>query len=280
MTRMSTRLLVILAAAALAAPAFPKDEARAIDSAWASAPVKIDGLAQDWQGAPFLTDKGSKAEYALRNDGRNLYIVFLFRTPEAASTIEATGLKIFFGGEGRKSKDRGVHFLKKSVSADGLIGHLEKQGEVLSEARKAEVRRKKEYTLLEADVINDKKVPAPSDPAVTTDPLAFGARSQTGEIVYELRIPLSRTNQPGGLGADPGQTLKLGFDWGGLTSEMKRAIMGPGGGGAGRAPGLDGNLASERNDQARGGGANLTHDPKTREHVFWIDVKLAAASAK
>ncbi|HOW86751.1 MAG TPA: hypothetical protein P5119_10705 [Candidatus Aminicenantes bacterium] len=285
MTRKSSCLLAILAILATAASAVPalpkdKDEAGAIDSAWASAPLKIDGLGQDWQGVPFLSDKGSKAEYALRNDGRNLYVIFLFKTPEAASTIEATGLKVFFCVEGRKSKDRGVHFLKKRLTADALIGQLEKQGEALTDARKAEIRQKKEYEMFEAEVINKKKAPASIDPAVATDPPAFGARSRTGETIYEFRVPLSRTNQPGGLGAEPGQTLKLGFDWGGLTSEMKRAIMGLGGGRPAAAPSLSGSVSAERDDQAREFGAVLSHDPAMRQHAFWIDVRLAAAPAK
>lgn len=280
MERMISRMMVVLAvAAALTVPSFPKDVVKAVDSAWVAGPVKVDGLEQDWEGVAFLTDPGSKAQYALRNDGRNLYIAFVFKTPEAASTVDATGLRVFFGPAGKKSKDRGVHFLKKTFTADGLIENLEKQGEPLTEARKAEIRQKKDYIVFEAEVINPKKVPAPADPAVASDPPAFGTRARAGQIVYEFRVPLSRTNQPGGVGAEPGQTLKIGFDWGGLTSEMKRAMMSAGGGGSGAAPSLDASLANERNDQARGGGAYLTHSPRTRQHAFWIDVKLAAGPA-
>jgi hypothetical protein len=281
MIRKHSRSVLILAAlAALAVAAFPKDKGKTVDSVWAAAPVKVDGLDQDWQGAAFLTDPDSKAQYALRNDGRNLYVLFLFKSPQAASTIDATGLKVFFGPAGGKGKDHGVHFLKKTLTAEDLIAHLEKQGETLTEERKAEIRRKKEYTLFEADVINPKKIPAPSDPAVKTESPAFGTRSRSGEIVYEFRVPLSRTNQPGGVGVEPGQALRLGFDWGGLTDEMKRAMMASGGGGSGRPPSLDGSVASERNDEAREGSAVLRHDPKTKQHAFWIDVKLAPEPAK
>ena len=214
MTRtMRWPLLVLAAAAVLAVPAFSKDTP--VSSAWASAPVKIDGQGLEWQNIPKLTDKDSKAEYAFLNDGQNLYIFFDFKTPEAASTIEATGMKVYYGVADKKSKDRGMHFLKKSVTADGLIANLENQGETLTEARKAELRQKKEYILFEADVINPKKVPAPTDPAVKTEPPVFhSVRAQGQGLIYECRIPLSRTNQPGGVGVGPGDTIKLGFDWG------------------------------------------------------------------
>ena len=266
-------LLVLTAAAVLAVPAFPKDAV--VGSAWTATPVKIDGQGQEWQAIPKLTDKDSKAEYALVNDGQNLYVFLAFKTPEAASTIEATGLKIFYGAVDKKSKDRGVHFLKKSVTADGLIANLEKQGETLTDARKAEIRQKKEYILFEADVINPKKVPAPTDPAVKTEPPVFhSVRAQGQGLVYECRIPLNRTNQPGGLGVEAGGTVKIGFEWGGLTPEMKRSMMAPSGLSGARTSTTD-NLANPRNDEARDVGANLSHDPKLREHAFWIDVKLA-----
>jgi len=273
MTRtMRWAFLVLAAAAALAVPAFPNDTL--VSSAWASAPVKIDGQGQDWGNVPMLTDKDSKAEYALVNDGQNLYILFVFKTPEAASTIEATGLKIYYGAADKKSKDRGVHFLKKSVTAEALIASLEKQGETLTEARQAELRQRKDYILFEADVINPKKVPAPTDPAVKTEPPLFHAARAQG-LVYECRIPLSRTNQPGGLGVEAGGAVKIGFDWGGLTDEMKRNMMAPSGLSGARTSTGD-SLANPRNDEARDSGAMLRHDPRTKEHAFWIDVKLAA----
>ena len=266
--------LIAVTIAALGGAGLAKDAP--VASQWAAAPVRIDGLDQDWQGATFLTDPDSKAQYALRNDGQNLYILFLFKSPEAASTIDATGMKVYFSSEGAKSKDHGVHFLKKTLTADELVEYLQNQGQTLTDARKAELRQKKDFTVFEADVINPKKTPAPSDPSVKTEPPAFGTRSQNREVVYEFRIPLSRTNQPGGIGAGPGQTLKLGFDWGGLTTEMVQAMMGPGAGGPGRAPSLDGSVANVRNDEAREGGAVLRHSPRTRQHTFWIDLKLAA----
>lgn len=282
MIRTGARSIVLLAAAAaLVLAATAKDAAKIVDSVWAAAPVKVDGLDQDWEGVALRTDPDSKAEYAVRNDGRNLYVLFVFKSPQAASSIEATGLKIFYAAAGKKGKDRGVHFLKKSLSADGLIESLEKQGETLTEARKAELRQKREYLVFEAEVINTKKVPAPADPAVETEPPAFGTKSRAGQVVYEFRVPLTRTNQPGGVGAEPGQTIRLGFDWGGLTAEMKRAMMAAGNrGGSAANRGLDDSLGNYQNDTAGGGGAYLSHDPRTRQHVVWTDVRLAAGPAK
>lgn len=278
MARIRSRLFLIPAVvASLALSAWPKE--RTIDSVWAAEPVRLDGLDQDWEGTAFLTDGGSKVQYALRNDGKNLYIIFQFKDPMSASTIEITGLRVFFTEEGKKSKDRGLHFVKKDITPDALIAYVEKTGEALTDARKAEIRQKKEYTLFEADVINAKNLPAPvSDPAVKSDPPAFSARSRPGVLIYEFRIPLSRTNQPGGLGVEPGQSVKLGFEWGGLTKQVMKNLMAEqasGGGMPRQGTDVEGAVSDTRSGEMQSG-SDFYRDPRTKLHSFWVGVKLAA----
>jgi hypothetical protein len=270
--------LIVAVVTVFAVPGFPKDTV--VESQWAAAPVKIDGLEQDWQDSTFLTDGGSKAQYALKNDGKNLYLIFLFKDPMSPSTIKFTGLKVFFNAEGKKSKELGIHFTTKRVTADTLIAYMEKKGEVLTDAREAEIREQSGYTLFEANVINEKKVAAPADPKVQTDPPIFITNFQNRVLVYELRIPLSRTNQPGGIGAEPGKTVKLGFEWGGMTSQIMRDMMAGkvvAGGMADQDLGIDegiGPYTDTTGDLQSSG--EYRRDPRTRMHSFWIDVKLAA----
>jgi hypothetical protein len=273
--------MIVAAVAALGAAGLAKDTV--VASQWAAGPVKIDGLDQDWQDATLLTDPGSNAQYAVKNDGKNLYILFLFKDPAAASTIEYTGMKVFLNAEDKKSKDLGVHFTKKEVTAEALISSLEKTGEVLSDERKADLRKQGVFHMFEADVINAKKAAAPADPTVKTDPPAYRSARNQRVLCWELRIPLSRTNQPCGLGSEPGKTVKLGFEWGGLTREILQNKMGgqSAGGGLGRQDvGLQGSVGNPREDSGgiEGGGQSTFagSDPRARLHSFWIDLKLAA----
>ncbi len=279
MTRQWAVLSLILAVVTVfVVPGFTKDTV--VESKWASAPIKIEGLKQDWQDSTFLTDGGSKAQYALRNDGENLYVIFLFKDRMSPSTIEFTGLKVFFNGEGKKSEDLGVHFKKKRVTADALIAYKEQKGEALTDAGKTEIRKESMYTLFEADIINEKKATAPADPAVQTDPPIFITGFQDKVLIYELRIPLSRTNQPGGIGAEPGKTIKLGFEWGGMTAQIMRDMMAgkvAEGGKADHDLGIDEGMGAEIDTTgALQSGGEYRRDPRTRMHSFWIDVKLAA----
>ena len=270
--------LLVLAVAALGVAGLAKETL--VESQWAATPIKIDGLDQDWQGATYLTDPDSKAQFAVKNDGNNLYILFLFKDAMSSSTIEYTGMKIFFNADGKKSKDLGIHFSKKEITPDELIASLEKKGEALTDERKAEIRKQKAYYLFQADVINDKKLAAPTDPAVQTDPPLYHSARQQRVLCWEFRIPLGRTNQPGGIGTEPGKTIKVGFEWGGMTSQVMKDMMASSAAGAGMA-GQDLGITGTMNpDMAttgnlRSGGGDFRRDPRTKLHSFWVDVMLA-----
>ena len=214
-------LLYHLGSLGIAGAAFPAE--KIVQSQWATAPIRIDGANQDWQDAPLLTDKGSKAEYALRNDGEFLYILFVFKSLPALSTYEVSGMKVYYDLPGQKSKSTGFHFVKKSMTADQLIANIEKGGEVLTEEKKAEVRKQKGYMTYEGVPLDPKKA-AGQQPGVEVEPATFRDRLSPQVSVVEFRIPLARLVEAGAA-AVPGESIKLGFEWGGMTSEMRSAYM-------------------------------------------------------
>jgi hypothetical protein len=273
--------LALTMVAALAGSGWAKDAV--VESQWAPAPVRIDGADQDWQGITLLTDEGSKAQYAVRNDGRDLYLVFVFPDMMSATTIDITGMKIYFNVDGKKKKDLGLHFFKKLVTGEQLIAAMEQRGEALTEERKAQILKGKGYYLFETEVINNKKVPSPSDPSIKTDAPTFRYAPKQRALVYEFRIPLSRTNQPGGIGIEPGQSVMLGFEWGGITPQIMREMMArasASGGTTREDAGLSGSLASTRDSaDSLSSGSNYYRDPRSRLHSFWIDVKLAGSGS-
>lgn len=270
-------ILAVVAAVALTGSA----KEIVVTSQWSAAPVRIDGQEQDWQDATFLTDEGSKAQYAVKNDGNNLYILFVFKDQLSATTIEYTGMRVFFGAEGKKSKDLGILFAKKPMTADNVIAEMEKRGETLTEERKTELRKQKTYMVFTEEVINSKKVTAPSDPAVQTLPPVYRAANDKRIAVYEFRIPLSRVNQPGGIGAEPGKTIKLGFEWGGMTQDILKNVMADraaaGARASQRAVGTDSGFSDDGGGGEGGGGGmgEFSRDPRYKKHSFWIDLKLA-----
>ena len=114
----SAVLLAVAALMVLSVPAFAAD--KVVESMWALGPMTIDGVAQEWAESTPIIDEGSKVEYALRNDGRNLYVIMVFKNPLYKSTLDYTGMKIYFTTGAKKSKDFGILFQKKVYTAGGF----------------------------------------------------------------------------------------------------------------------------------------------------------------
>lgn len=271
--------LALVGIAAIAPSVFSAE--KILQSQWAAVPVRIDGANQEWQDAAIIVDKGSKAEYALRNDDKYLYILFVFKAIPALSTYEVSGMKVYYSLAGKKGKGAGFHFVKKTITADELIANLEKNGEVLTDEKKAGIRQQKAYMIYEGMALDPSKL-APPVATGPADPPTFRDKLSQKLSVVEFRIPLARIVQAGGAAATPGSSLKLGFEWGGMTSEMRSAYMARiadsssqarGQGGGEFDPAQKGN---EGGDSGSGGPMGGRPDPMTKKHSFWVDIKLAA----
>jgi len=288
-----TSIAIIAVVAALAALGLAADQK--IASLWQSGPMTIDGVAQEWETSEPVFDEGSQVQYALRNDGSNLYIIMVFRTPDPRtrakvypkSTLDYTGMKIYFTTGTKKSKDYGILFQKKQYTADALIANMEKRGQVVSEAEKAEIRKKETHIVFTEEVIKPKSAAAAGE-AGESDPPMFRAVDKGPLSVCEFRIPLNRVNALGGIGAKPGEQIMLGFEWGGMTNQILRDMM------AGRADQSVG--ASDRATEFRsgtadslaggdeggsiagmgGGTGDMRRDTRYIKHAFWISATLAS----
>ncbi len=242
-----------------------------VQSKWAAAPPAIDGQIEEWQGETMSSQKSVGVEYALRNDGENLYILFVFKNPKFLSSIEMTGLTMYASTSGKKDKDFGVKFTKKTVNGQQLIDYMEKQGQPLSEQRKQEIIDNPQFVVYEATAINKKGEEIfPSGPVPDVDLPGFRYGRLQDQVVYEIRVPLcSRDHHPTGIGAEPGKDVKLGFEWGGMTEEMKAAMRDRRGGMTGA------DMTGERATGSYDGRVpDVVQGPK--KYSFWVDVKLAA----
>jgi len=271
--------LALVGIAALAPSLFSAE--KVIESQWAAVPVRIDGANQEWQDAAIIVEKGSKAEYAFRNDDKYLYILFMFKALPALSTYEISGMKVFYSLDGKKTKSGGFHFVKKTITADKLIANLEKNGEALTEAKKAGIRQQKAYIIYEGVPLDPSKPAAPQADG-PADPPTFRDQLSQKISVIEFRLPLVRLVQAGGAVAAPGSSLKLGFEWGGMTAEMRSAYMSRTAASGTQASGNRGGgdlgdvLKGDVDDSASLGGMGGRPDPRTKKHSFWVDIKLAA----
>ncbi len=261
----------------LALPAFSKD--KTAESLWAATPPDVDGLAEEWSGATFLTEESAAADLAFRNDADYLYALLVVKDKQHLSSFDGTGIFVFLNAEGNKNKDRKLHFYKQIATAQELIQALEKSGQVLTEEKKAELLSRKSYIFYRCELVEGTKV-LPVEAASSSQPWPpmFKAQADGERTVFEFRFPLSRENQASGIGAVPGGNLKVGFEWGGLTEQMKArrlAKMMAGSEDRPTPPVSDGS-AERRLRTETDISAEMRKAPP-KQFSFWLDLKLAKA---
>lgn len=221
----SHRPLVLAALAVfLAAPIF--SEVLTVGSRRAPGPVKIDGRGDDWPPASPVLETKVGAELRFQNDGRNLYVLLVVKKLEALKSAEATGMTIFhLPGRGKKPGS-GVLFLAKDVPAEEILRWRESQGALLTDGEKAEIRKSARQPLFLAFAVGAKgSMYGPLVRRQTdTDPPDFVVFRGAGEATYEFRIPLASSELvPGGIGAGPGETIRVSFSWGGADKKTLSA---------------------------------------------------------
>ncbi|MDH4197683.1 MAG: hypothetical protein OEW05_09770 [Candidatus Aminicenantes bacterium] len=267
MRRSWTASIVFVVAAALFLPTAAAEDV--IQSAWADKIPKIDGATDDWTDVTPASWAKGRVTCAFRNNAESLYVLLVIADPKLRSTIEATGVTLYFSPEGKK-EDYGVHFLKKTISAEEAIAVQEKQTP-LTEEQKTQMRAKPAYNFYFSEVVN-KKAGSPAPPDGTAGrPALFRYAPDKRSLVYEFIIPLARAEEwAAGVGAGLGQTVMVGFEWGGMTDAMRQAAARQQGGGS--------NIANE--ELGRLGGSSMPQSGRApAKHTYWGQVKLAAGTS-
>lgn len=270
MKKMSFLILrMVLAMAILPAISGRAAEDKTTESVWTSQPPKLDGAANEWEGAALDEWEKGGIQYAFRNDAQNLYVLFLIKNTKLRSTIEEVGITFYVDAEGNKKKDYGIHFQKKRITAEEFIALLEKDS-IVSEDQKAQIRSKPFYNYYASEVVTKKTGLSPVPPGVR--PAMFKYASQQKSLVYEFTVPLNRIqDNAAGIGAQPGATVTIGFEWGGPTEAQKKAIA--------KARGEQANIANEtdlgRSTDITAGAREIDRLPP--KHSFWSTVRLAKA---
>jgi hypothetical protein len=196
-------------------------------------------------------------------------------------------MTIWFNPETQKKKDYGLRFMSWPISADRYIAILEEKAGAVSEAQKAQIRTNERYMYYDHELINKKSEEAPAKFKETqgfTVPV-YRNSVQEKTVVYEFSIPLKRlADISADIGADPGSTIQVCFEWGGATKAMKEAAAAQIGaeGTRSRPEGATGGLTDER-----GGGGGLGDLESQSESLaamrrripklysFWAKVQLA-----
>lgn len=270
-------ILLLLMILTISLSGFSKE--KEVKSFWAASSLKIDGFKDDWAEVTFAAEKKVKIDYAFKNDAENLYVLYISKNPKYLSSISLTGITLWFNSEGKKKKNYGIKFIQKQISADALISRTEKEKGPVPEDQKKEIRKNPFYLINDAEIVNKKgKSRSQSSESSEIKPAVFRVMKQQNLLVFEFAIPLKRMmEQTSGVEIEPGKRVKVGFEWGGMTEEMKKEVKR-------RSAALERtrSTSSDPTDNRAGAGAGssvpmgLLSGPK--KYSFWVDVQLAKKS--
>jgi len=282
-TALSSKALLLLALAGpfLLAGCGPQE----VQTNWSAEPVKVDGEMTEWPSGSTVYFEDSGVQLGLSNDNQNLYILFRFSNQAWARAIRMGGVTLWLDNSGKKKKDFGIRYTGgpslpgfQRMRASGEGGFQE----ALTPEQQQRLLDMEQDTVGQITVI-DKK--SKQEITLRTDGSGGPAvcfASPQGIYTYEFSIPLEKGDVfDFGIGAQPGQIICLGLEWGGMSMGDRQRTRGERGGdrgGEGRDDRGGGRRGGDRGGMGRDRGGSREQAPKEQE--LWVKTQLALPSVE
>ena len=251
-----------------------------VQTNWSAEPVQVDGEMTGWDGITLTYFEDVGAQLGLCNDNENLYILFRFSNQAWVRAIRMGGVTLWLDNSGKNKKDFGIRY-----TGGPSLSELQKMRTSSGGGFRETLTPEQQQRLLEtekstADQITliDKK----SNQEITTRADGSGGAAACfafpqGVYTYEFSIPLQKSSVFGcALGAQPGQIICLGFEWGGMSKEDRQKMMGRIGGGP------PAGIGGGRGGVGRGGMDGGRGGPRMQppeEQELWVKTQLASPPA-
>jgi hypothetical protein len=262
-------------------------KAQKVETYWSATPVQVDGQMTDWAGYRTIYFEDSGVQLGLRNDSQNLYVLFRFSNQTWVRAIRRGGVTLWLDNSGKKKKDFGIRYTGGPSISQTQEGEMLDRGGFLDSLtpeqrqRFTNMQTASAHQLTVIDKNNDEERAISADgsagPAVS-----FG--SPDGVYTYEFSIPLQKSDVSYyGIGAQPGQAICLGLEWGGAGGRNPTTPR-MGGGGEGRGEGgMGGGRHGGMGGGPRGGmgggrGGSGAQPPEKQE--IWVRTSLASPPAR
>jgi hypothetical protein len=219
-----------------------------LKSAWAQAPVKVDGTGQEWS-ANFVPLGDPPILVSLENDAQYLYLCVRTSDRKVKAQIASGGLTVWVEVPGTDAGGMGVRFPMRGRPPGGERPNRGNEGEPPRPGSEGESPNEPSL-----NAINDASTefellgPTREDGLVVArgqdEPVQVSIGDDSGVLVYQVRLPLQPSDEhPVAIGASAGTTMKIVLD----TTPQKRKgpyeggeggpMGGPPQGGSGAGPG-------------------------------------------
>jgi hypothetical protein len=286
-----TKILMLLSFAGLILMGGCKNTG--VQSHWSAEPVKVDGEMTEWPSGSTVYFEDSGVQLGLRNDSQNLYILFRFSNQAWARAIRRGGLTLWLDNSGKKKKDIGICYnggpslSDSEMQKPGMAGEGGFLDSLTPEQKERFMQRQKKDMADQLKVIYKKSGQEIFIPTNGSSGPAVSFGSPQGTYTYEFSIPLQKSDLSHyGIGAQPGQAISLGLEWGGMSEsnrERMREERGGGMGGGGEGGGGRGGMGGGQHGRGRGGmgggrGGPGMQPPAKQE--IWVKTRLASPQAE
>jgi hypothetical protein len=246
-----------------------------VQTRWSPGPVKVDGEMDEWASGSTVYFEDLGVQLGLSNDSQNLYVLFRFSNHAWARAIRMGGLTLWLDNSGKKKKDLGISYTGGPSMLDlPMQGSSSRGGfrEAMTPEMQQRLAEMEQNPAGQITLIHKK-----GSQEITLRPdgsggPAAGFASPRGIYTYEFSIPLEKGDVfDCAIGAEPGQTISLGFEWGGMSKEDRQKMMERMGGGMGSPP--PGSMSG-----GRGGMGGRPGGPRMRsaeKQELWVKTQLA-----
>jgi hypothetical protein len=247
---------------------------------WSAEPVQVDGEMTGWDGMATTYFEELGVQLGLCNDSEKLYILFRFNNQAWAQAIRMGGVVLWLDNSGKKKKGFGIRYTGGlSLSELQKMRPSDKGGfrETLTPEQQQRLAEMEKTLSDQITIIDNKNSQEKTMRADGSGGPAVCFASPQGTYTYEFSIPLKSGDVfDYGIGAEPGQVICLGLEWGGMGKENRQRMMdrmegGPPGGMGGGPPG---GMVGGRGGGPPGGGRMQPLE----EQELWVKTQLASPS--
>ncbi|UCE40148.1 MAG: hypothetical protein JSV17_11855 [Candidatus Aminicenantes bacterium] len=239
-----------------------------LESTWKDRDITLDGKGGEWLGAKYYFED-SAISVGLINDEQYLYVSMMTENPMIRAQIMRQGLTIWLDPDGGKNKTFGIKF-PLGKRGEEQEGERMDPPAMMDEMIREEIMQKLQESMTELEILGrDEKVLAKMD-IEDTKGIEVKMRNVGGTFVYELKVPLvSREEYPFTIGANPGDTIGVGF----LSPKMQMKRPNKMRGMGGMPPGGSGGMPPGGGMRGYGMKPMMPQDLK-----IWAKVQLASGS--
>ncbi len=203
---------------------------QSIKSTWRTINIKIDGSQLDWDNnVNYSQELGTGL--GLMNDGKDIYLCLNIKNPFAIERILKAGFVVWFSAP-KDSDTVGVEFPVGSKLGEFIGGRHQFERNKDADKDKDSLKTKDTLNMHirltdlvksqdKFDVVSNDKTVLHSYSIDSSTAIQAAITYQSGQLVYELKMPLLKTNDsPYAINADPGETISIGFQIGGRIHRM------------------------------------------------------------